>query len=861
MKKKGFTLIELLAVIVILAIIALIAVPIIMNVVDEAKGGVYDRQRDMIADAAELYYFNYNEELIWEGNTSYVEIGRLKSTGYLRGGVLNPLNNQEILDETKVLIYKEGNVVKYSLQLYDNDTFKWYQERMVASVKESNLTLPTEIGQSVVVDLNTLIDQGKVAEFRIPTNLTSRCVGNVEIEKISDEEYEYNAYVDCLTNASTFASHYSTYGGKYNDTFNDVKETSDGGYVAVGYSNSKYIGDSTLNGKQDAIIVKYSSDGELEWSNFFGGSNNDYFNKVLVINDGYIVVGHTNSFDGDLEGLYNGGDNDAIIVKYDLQGELVYKRSYGSSGTNGTEQFRDIIKVDNGYIVVGSVNIQTRDGDITGVTNPGSRSLAAIIKFDEEFNTVWRSFFGGSYYEHFRTVKETIDGGYIVVGSSSSTNYDMTGLGWETSRNDEAIIVKYDQMGNLQYKKSFRGTASDAFYDVVEVSDGYVAVGYSNSIDMDMTGLNNGENGISEAVIVKYSHNLNLVWKKTFGGSNDDVYTSIVKRSDNEFVVVGYSKSDDFDLSDTNISGGGYSSGLIVKYNASGDILTKRIFGGTSSETFNAIIKTNYNTYILAGDSYSIDRNLQNFNKGNSDALLVAYDINLNLTKILSEQVVIIEKMKPITRDYGSSISERYDNIYTTNNPETDLGGWCTTTDADIPENQSNYVYGPCLIPLNSDDLKLLTNIDTTSYKRVLAGENEYTLDIEPDNIHNWHRIYMYLAGSSSNIEISNLKLKFEDGNSYSISEAVTNGYIEPLVTVSNSMSNNVIRYFPTLMDIINPGGTAGMGSYPQLNITIKPKSSRLVSLIFTASKNSVTNDGFIVQELRNFDMSIQPTN
>ena len=860
-KKNGFTLIELLAVIVILAIITLMATPIIMNIIDASRGGVYDRQRDMVADAAELYYFSHGDELIWDGNTSYVELGTLKSTNYLRAKILNPLNNEEIPDETKVLIYKEGEEIKYSLQLYDDDTFKWYQQSMIASVEESDATLPTEIGEKTTVDLNVLIDQGKVAEYRIPTDLTSRCVGNVEIEKISEDNYEYNAYVDCLVNASTFASYYLTHGGKYNDTFNDAQQTSDGGYIAVGSSNSEFIGETTLKGKDDAIITKFSNTGELEWSKNFGGTNGEFFYGVVETNDGYVAVGSTNSTDGDLSGLYNGGTKDSIIVKYDFDGNVVYKKSYGSSGTNGDEKFFDIIKVNDGYIIAGCVSINSHDGDLTGITVLGSRSAGFIIKFDNDFNTIWRSFFAGTFYEHFNSVKQTSDGGYIVAGASSSNNYDMEGLGWETTRNYEAIIVKYDANGNLQYKNSFRGTIDDVFNDAIEVSDGYIAVGYSNSIDLDMAGLNHGENGIGEAIIVKYDNNLNMVWKKSFGGSDVDVYKSIIKRSDNEFIVAGYSKSDDYDLSNINKVGGGYSSGLIVKYNSLGTVLTKKVFGGTSSETFNSIIKTSSNNYITSGDSYSINRNLQNFNKGNSDALLVTYDVNLNLVKNLTEQVVIIEKLKPINVDYGVSINNKYENIYTTNNPEIELGGWCSTVNADTPQNTSNYLYGPCLRPFNDDDLKRLTTIDTTSYKRILAGEQEYALDIDPDNIHSWYRIYMYLAGSSADIEISNLKLKFADANIYSISEAITNNYIEPLVTISNSISDNPIRYFPTIMELINSGGTAGMANYPQLSINLKPKSSKLISIIFTSSKNSATNDGFIIQELRNFDMSLVAAN
>ncbi|MDD4809538.1 MAG: prepilin-type N-terminal cleavage/methylation domain-containing protein [Bacilli bacterium] len=859
MKKKGFTLIELLAVIVILAIIAIISMPIITDLINKSRYGAFGVTKKNIEHAAELYYAKNADDVLWEDDISYVTIGTLKSKKFLRNSVINTLDSTSISDDTKVLLYRKGRKIDYSLQLYDEQFFDWYQGQMVQASKSEDITLPTTVGDKITVDLATLMGKGLVDELRLPLELGNRCVGYVEIEKTTDN-YEYNAYVDCLQGASTFASHYLTFGGKYNDSFNDIKETSDGGYIAVGNSNSEYIGELNLYGQDDAIITKFNNSGVVEWSHNFGGSGPDRFEKVIETTDGYIAVGRTESSDHDLDGMYIGGDNDAIITKYDFNGNLVFKKTYGTTGTNGGEVFNDIIKVNDGYVLIGSVNINKRDGDLLNVTIPGSRSAGIIIKMNNDFETVWRSFFAATYYEYFYSFKKTSDNGYIVVGASSSNNYDMEGIGWTGIRNNEAIILKYDATGNLQYKNGFGGSANDSFRDIVEVTDGYVAVGYGTSIDDDMEGLNNGEHGINEAIIVKYDKNFNLIWKKSLGGTNNDGYESIYKQDDNNLIVVGYTQSNDYDLSDNNLSTNGYNSGLIVKYNGSGDLVTKKYFGGTSSEFFNTIIKTSDNELIVSGNSYSNDKHLQKFNKGNSDAILVSYDLNLNLIKILSEKVVIIEKIKPIIANYGTSISSKYAGIYTTNNPEVDLGSWCTNNNADVPENKSNYIYGGCLIPFNSDDRRLLTNIETTSYKRVYAGEYEYAIDNKPNNIYNWHRIIFYFSGSSNDVELSNLKLKFEDGYIGSISEAVTNNYIEPLVAVSNSMTDRITGFMPTIMDIINPAGTTGMGNYPTLNINLKPKKSRLVSVFVTSSKDSINNDGMAVYELRNFDMSITPT-
>jgi hypothetical protein len=157
--------------------------------------------------------------------------------------------------------------------------------------------------------------------------------------------------------------------------------------------------------------------------------------------------------------------------------------------------------------------------------------------------------------------------------------------------------------------------------------------------------------------------------------------------------------------------------------------------------------------------------------------------------------------------------------------------------------------------------LLVIPNNSNNSYKSIIAGENEYTIDIPADNKYNWHRLSFNFAYTGSAIGISNLKLKFLDSNIYSIRQAIDNGYIEPLVVVSEGLRSSGTLFLPTPFDIVNTNGNTGTGSNPILYINLKPKNSQLVSIILTSTKASASTDGLLIQELRNFDMSITPTN
>jgi len=239
------------------------------------------------------------------------------------------------------------------------------------------------------------------------------------------------------------------------NSFNSVAATSDG-FVTAGYSNN------------DAVIVKYDTSGNQIWLKRFGGSESDRYHSVIATSDGYVVVGETASEDGDIVDNNRGVPN-ALIVKYDLDGNVMWKKTYDN---RFVAAYRSIVATDDGYLVAG---MDWYD--------------ALIVKYDLDGNVKWKKTFGGSYTDVFNSVTTTSDG-FIAVGDSTSTDHDLEHL---NKGGQDAIMVKYDHDGHLLWKKTVGGSRYDVFNAVTETEQGVIAVGYSTSYDGDLRAIMNGE--------------------------------------------------------------------------------------------------------------------------------------------------------------------------------------------------------------------------------------------------------------------------------------------------------------------------------------------------------------------------------
>jgi hypothetical protein len=267
-----------------------------------------------------------------------------------------------------------------------------------------------------------------------------------------------------------------TYGGSGNDIVNSIIMTSDGDYIVAGWTSSNN-GDVILNnGKADIWILKLLSDGNIEWQSSYGGSGDDVANSIIETKDrGYIVAGFTNSQDGDV--TEKKGEYDGWIIKLRNDGSIEWQKTYGSWTFGWFYSIKETR--DGGYIVAGLSD--SFDDDKIG--NKGGSDVW-VLKLRIDGSIEWQKTYGGSENELAFSIQETKDDGYIVTGYTESFDGDVT----ENKGGRDVWVLKLSNDGMLEWQKTMGGSDRDDAASIQETGDGgYIIAGSTYSSDGDVT--------------------------------------------------------------------------------------------------------------------------------------------------------------------------------------------------------------------------------------------------------------------------------------------------------------------------------------------------------------------------------------
>lgn len=377
-------------------------------------------------------------------------------------------------------------------------------------------------------------------------------------------------------------------GGSDYEEATSVCPTNDDGFVVMGLTSS-VNGDVTGNhGGIDFWVVKLDKMGTIQWKKALGGSNNEWGYCIRQTSDGgYIVAGDTRSNNGDVSGFH--GNIDAWVVKLSSAGIIQWQRALG--GSNWDDAWSVEQTSDGGYILAGRSN--SNDGDVTG--NHGFFDFW-VVKLSGAGILEWQKSLGGSGEDTAFSVRQTPDGGYVVAGASDSDDGDASGL----NGSGDYWVVKLNSVGDLEWQKMLGSTSLDRANDIHPTSDGgYVVVGITSWSDGDVT----GNHGGYDYWVAKLNSTGDIQWEKSLGGSDEDFGQSIKQTSDNGYIVAGFTRSEDGDVSDND----GGQDAWIVKLSEEGEIQWEKAMGGTQAERARSIDQANDNGYIIAGYSWSND--------------------------------------------------------------------------------------------------------------------------------------------------------------------------------------------------------------------------------------------------------------
>lgn len=324
-------------------------------------------------------------------------------------------------------------------------------------------------------------------------------------------------------------------GGTGNDYANSIQQTTDGGYVIAGYTNSTNGDVSGNHGSNDLWVVKLSNTGSIEWQKALGGTNSELANSIQQTADGgYIVAGYTFSSNGDVTGFHGGFVTDVWIVKLSNLGVLEWQKALG--GTDYDEVFSIQQTTDGGYIGAGFTG--STNGDVTG--NHGNRD-AWVVKLSGSGSLEWQKALGSTNNDLANSIRQTLDGGYILAGYAGANNGDVSG----NHGSNDAWIAKLSSSGTVEWQKSLGGTDVDIANSIQQtIEGGYIVAGYTISINGDVS----GNHGNRDAWVVKLDALGILQWQKTLGGTADDYANCIQQTADTGFIVAGLTNSIDGDI-------------------------------------------------------------------------------------------------------------------------------------------------------------------------------------------------------------------------------------------------------------------------------------------------------------------------
>ncbi len=360
-------------------------------------------------------------------------------------------------------------------------------------------------------------------------------------------------------------------------------------------------------------LIKYNSSGILQWNQTWGGNKSDYCEAIALDSSSNIyVTGFTNSF--------GGVDTDIALLKYNSAGILQWNRTYGTG-----------IEVRAGDISLDSTNNAYIAGDLLNFS-ASSYLSCLLIKFDGSGFHQWNRTWGGSYTDYYTAI--TVDSSDNIYLTGSTDSY---GAG-----ESDMFLVKYNNLGELQWNKTWGGSEDDRGLAVsLDSSENIYIAGTTKSYAVQ---LENTQLLREDICLLKYDSLGELQWNRTWGGTNMDFCTAMVIDSNDNIYLAGSTASYAEIVLDM----------CIVVYDNSGGFLWYKTLSETTHDYGYAIALDSLGNIYIGGSKkeYGISENDMLLVRitSTSAIFIPGYDLFFLICLICAVSVLLIKKRHKLNR-------------------------------------------------------------------------------------------------------------------------------------------------------------------------------------------------------------------
>lgn len=248
------------------------------------------------------------------------------------------------------------------------------------------------------------------------------------------------------------------YGGSGLDIANHVHLLADGSFYVLASSSSNdgnITGNHGTAGYTDGVIMKLDAAGNLLWSRCYGGSKNEEFFDMEIINGRIYIAGFANSTDGDIPPQQK--NYDVWLLALDANGNKIYSKVYGGSQNDVAYS---ITRGNDGSLTLAGYTT-SNDGDVSGAR--GSQDYWVININPANGNTNWQRVLGGTEADYANSILTDTDGGYIIGGIAYSNNGDVSNPLGE----GDYWVVKLSSTGAVLWDQNFGGSGNDHLRSIV----------------------------------------------------------------------------------------------------------------------------------------------------------------------------------------------------------------------------------------------------------------------------------------------------------------------------------------------------------------------------------------------------------